>query len=682
MHVHFQLSSSIILKLIFLICAVDATLNSTYRITPFDGLTPTLIDNGLEYRISSEFDYERLSVQTKAIIGVDAVYVTHWSSGHHSAGRKETLSKWLKENNIKSLWVNDFNGDHIECRDLGSLYPRSSQKISMKLIKRLLGVGELSLIVKHLFISWHMLQNGFANVLVLEDDAKITQNINDIKTRITKISDIDWDIVDSPGECSGGRDKLVDTHKDAQIFEATDHMMRCSHGYFLRKTGASKLLHHAFPHLRGNTQFSRAGGVTANIYVPFDNLVTSTKEIKLYYFLNPSPMTAQLHDSRSHMTSSGHHFKTLHSCDVYKSNPIESKRRVFVNGHHNIWFEKLAYSLFVDYPGDVVTVYDDTVTHTTPNDVMLIGYHGPMSGNMDKFQGKKLYYNGEFNTNDDKFSGIEEEKSYYIGPTKNEDQKHIQVYYGAFAMFIAVRTNWLWGLNQYQHLTAPRIPDISRKSKFLTYTQMHCVDERETAFNTIVEHISKVSPKSIIEANGQCYGGLDKNKGMVKLKGGYWDTNNKADLNEFRFTLSMENKISHGYISEKIVNAFASHTVPIYWGTEEVFNVFNKDAFIYYDTKNPQPALDQIAELEMNDKKYYEMMSKPILASPEALEKYFSLDNDVGNGVLKNRIRGMLGITYDKHYGYVGTEFSISTPADIGIIATGSDVDTSSITKD
>ena len=82
--------------------------------------------------------------------------------------------------------------------------------------------------------------------------------------------------------------------------------------------------------------------------------------------------------------------------------------------------------------------------------------------------------------------------------------------------------------------------------------------------------------------------------------------------------------------------------MPIYWGTEEVFNVFNRNAFLYY-----QPGLtaNQIRILEENHTAYEEYMASPILANGnETLKHFFSLRDDVGDGVLKNRIRSMLGI--------------------------------------
>jgi hypothetical protein len=47
------------------------------------------------------------------------------------------------------------------------------------------------------------------------------------------------------------------------------------------------------------------------------------------------------------------------------------------------------------------------------------------------------------------------------------------------------------------------------------------------------------------------------------------------------------NKKKGGYITEKIVNAYLSGTVPIWYGTSEIFDVINESAFIFYDIGNP-----------------------------------------------------------------------------------------------
>lgn len=115
-------------------------------------------------------------------------------------------------------------------------------------------------------------------------------------------------------------------------------------------------------------------------------------------------------------------------------------------------------------------------------------------------------------------------------------------------------------------------------------------------------------------------------------------------LSKYRYALVMENSNVPGYVSEKIIEAFLSGTVPIYYGSEIVFDIFNPKAFIYFDVENPDKSLTQIQFLEQNPAEYDKLLNEPILANgQETLEKYFSWDETVGGGQLKKRIRKMVG---------------------------------------
>jgi hypothetical protein len=75
-----------------------------------------------------------------------------------------------------------------------------------------------------------------------------------------------------------------------------------------------------------------------------------------------------------------------------------------------------------------------------------------------------------------------------------------------------------------------------------------------------------------------------------------------------------------------------------------VFDVFNKDASIFYDIHNPQPAIDRVAYLETNGMAYDEILTQPALANGnETIDKYIILSNNIGNGSLKRQICQMVG---------------------------------------
>jgi Glycosyltransferase family 10 (fucosyltransferase) C-term len=131
-----------------------------------------------------------------------------------------------------------------------------------------------------------------------------------------------------------------------------------------------------------------------------------------------------------------------------------------------------------------------------------------------------------------------------------------------------------------------------------------------------------------------------------KLKGRREYQENSKSFRQYRYCLVMENTAKSGYITEKIVYAFLGGCVPIYYGTREVFDVFNKNAFIFYDVQHPELALEKIRYMEMENRSAYDEMlnSQPILANgTDTIERYFSLRDDIGGGKLIRRIRAMLG---------------------------------------
>lgn len=84
---------------------------------------------------------------------------------------------------------------------------------------------------------------------------------------------------------------------------------------------------------------------------------------------------------------------------------------------------------------------------------------------------------------------------------------------------------------------------------------------------------------------------------------------------EYKFSIAYENSSAPGYCTEKIVDAFAAGTVPIYWGDPEVRSEFNPDAFIwagdYADNAALIAALD---EIDKDDARFLSFCQAPILA--------------------------------------------------------------------
>lgn len=261
------------------------------------------------------------------------------------------------------------------------------------------------------------------------------------------------------------------------------------------------------------------------------------------------------------------------------------------------------------------------------DDILLFGMHGPGANAIHHFKGKVLILNGESDIHTENFN----KNTFYLGPTKKESTHRIQFYYASWSAFIAN--------NSFTRKSV----FSNRPPRFLRYINSNCVRHRERAFDAIIQHVQARSVHSVAMAGGRCHGSHPELR--QKTSGGWRENFAPSD---FRFALAMENKKSTGYVTEKIVTAFFSGAIPIYWGTEEVYKLFNRDAFIYYDIDNPKHALDKIFHLEVNATAYAKMKAQPMLAKG-ALKNYFSLSDDIGGGRLKWRIRDMvLGDTKKK----------------------------------
>ena len=81
--------------------------------------------------------------------------------------------------------------------------------------------------------------------------------------------------------------------------------------------------------------------------------------------------------------------------------------------------------------------------------------------------------------------------------------------------------------------------------------------------------------------------------------------------NEYKFNLCFENEYSKNnpmYITEKIMNAFTYNVIPIYWGCENINEIFNENAFINCNGLTELEILNKIKEIDENNDLYNDMI--------------------------------------------------------------------------
>lgn len=83
-------------------------------------------------------------------------------------------------------------------------------------------------------------------------------------------------------------------------------------------------------------------------------------------------------------------------------------------------------------------------------------------------------------------------------------------------------------------------------------------------------------------------------------------------LQSYKFSLCMENSISVGYYTEKLLHAKVAGTIPIYYSDNNISMDFNDRCFINTYNKTYTEVLEIVKEIDNNEKLYLEMREQPL----------------------------------------------------------------------
>lgn len=116
---------------------------------------------------------------------------------------------------------------------------------------------------------------------------------------------------------------------------------------------------------------------------------------------------------------------------------------------------------------------------------------------------------------------------------------------------------------------------------------------------------------------------------------------------KYKFSIACENSSHSGYLSEKLLDAFAAGTVPIYWGDPDVDKIFNKKSFIDCQKfSNIDEIVAKVKELDENNELYLEMLREPAFVTELAMQSkmierlenflYNIFDQDISKAYRRN----------------------------------------------
>lgn len=291
--------------------------------------------------------------------------------------------------------------------------------------------------------------------------------------------------------------------------------------------------------------------------------------------------------------------------------------------------------------------------YTNEYDVFFTNHHPSSCSNvalqwmLTQFSGHVVLLTGESNFKNPITKVDREHKFHYFGAAIHPREHDMRLTY--------LQLTWF---DHFQEALTPATmvdPALRPRNNgrndttYMIYANSNCVPFRQDAVGRL-SHFGK------IHCDGKCQGNADigNSTNLERTTNGigirnWWQ--NTQLYSKYRFCFVMEHEQNHpAYVTEKIAMAFIGGCIPIYYGPDMIFDMFNEKAFVFYNISNPEPALKMVEMLENNETLYEQMMNEPIAANGNAtIEKYFSFSDDIGNGFLKREIRKKLGLLSTKN---------------------------------
>jgi len=255
------------------------------------------------------------------------------------------------------------------------------------------------------------------------------------------------------------------------------------------------------------------------------------------------------------------------------------------------WGDRLIIALLKKlFPND--TIETENVEHC----ILIIKSHFNNSEPLwNKMPKRYIYWSGEpFQVKEkSKF----EHKALHFNTLLSSDKNHVYFPYMLYSPHLLKERKYVNNERQY----------------LLAYCNSKKIDERETVFNLFVE---KAGPDKCHSFSDCCGKYLSTKK--PKAEGFWWSESLIDTYKDYKFVIAMENCKQEGYVTEKIVNAFYSGAIPIYWGSSTITEFFNEKAFINVSNF---PSFEKCVDyaISMSDRERAQMLSEHIYKKSDLL---------------------------------------------------------------
>lgn len=141
--------------------------------------------------------------------------------------------------------------------------------------------------------------------------------------------------------------------------------------------------------------------------------------------------------------------------------------------------------------------------------------------------------------------------------------------------------------------------DLAKKTSFCSFVYSNYLADRERE-----EIFNKLNAYKKINSGGAYLnntGGRVSNKLLFEMG--------------HKFSIAFENSSRSGYTTEKLINALAAKTIPIYWGNPDIGKEFNTARFINcHDFNNLDEVVERVKQIDQDDDLYLKIINEPVAA--------------------------------------------------------------------
>ncbi|WP_051205219.1 glycosyltransferase family 10 domain-containing protein [Salinimicrobium xinjiangense] len=156
--------------------------------------------------------------------------------------------------------------------------------------------------------------------------------------------------------------------------------------------------------------------------------------------------------------------------------------------------------------------------------------------------------------------------------------------------------------------------DVQKKEYFCNfiYSNSQADPARDNFFHLLSNYKKVMSPGRHLNNTSMDIGGrFTKDWMYTKLK----------FQSKCKFTIAFENSSSPGYTTEKLMHAYITNTIPIYWGNPEVVKDFNSNSLINcHEFSNFEEVVERVKEIDQNDELTAEILNEPPFQGNEVPE--------------------------------------------------------------